>query len=518
MPLSGPGRSDATGNFVLSEVEVNARRLAGNAAQSWTPIKLAAAVADHSQDGYPAAFAIDGNRSTGWAIGTKVGSAHVPRELVVLPEHPIRMPGGVRLEVVLRHEHAERNYLIGCLRLSTAVGPVESLKIPNSIRRLAQVPAKSRSRQQRAELAAAFYETDVSRAPLASRIAALKSKKAALERLVPTTLVLKERKTPRESHVLIRGDFLRLGAVVTGGVPEFLPPLPPSKERPTRRDLARWLFDPANPLTARVTVNRAWQHFFGTGLVDTENDFGTQGSHPTHPELLDWLAGEFLRRDWSQKSLHRLIMTSATYRQSSDLRDDLLARDPNNRWLARQSRIRLEAESVRDAALAASGLLCPKIGGPSVHPPQPEGFYVITQQKKAWPETRGPDRFRRGMYTYFWRSSPYPMLPTFDAPDGNTTCTRRSRSDTPLQALTLANDRVFVEMADGLAERILRETGSDRRAQIQRAFLVCLSREPSRAETNRLGAFLDAQTGPPSKAWRAAARVLLNLDEFITRE
>ena len=318
--------------------------------------------------------------------------------------------------------------------------------------------------------------------------------------------------------MLIRGDFLRLGAVVTGGVPEFLPPLPPSKERPTRIDLARWLFDPANPLTARVTVNRAWEHFFGTGLVDTENDFGTQGSRPTHPALLDWLAGELIRRNWSQKSLHRLIVTSATYRQSSELRDDLLQRDPGNRWLARQSRLRLEAESVRDAALTASGLLCRKIGGPSVHPPQPEGFFVITQQKKAWPESQGADRYRRGMYTYFWRSSPYPMLPTFDAPDGNTTCTRRNRSDTPLQALALANDRVFVEMADGLAARIMHEAGGDHRAQIRRAFLVCLAREPSAAEADRLGTFLAAQTGPPSEAWRAAARVLLNLDEFITRE
>jgi mono/diheme cytochrome c family protein len=518
LPLSGPGRSDATGNFVLSEFEVNARPLAGSAIRGWMPIKLAAAVADHSQEGYPAAFAVDGDRSTGWAIGTKFGNPHIPRELMVIPRNPIRMAGGVRLKVVLRHEHSEPNYLVGCVRLSTAVGPVEALQVPNSIRGLALVPANKRTRQQRAELSAAFYETDVTRRPLGARVAVLKSQKAALDRRVPTTLVLSERKIPRDSHVLIRGDFLRLGAVVTGGVPEFLPPLPPSKERPTRIDLARWLFDPANPLTARVTVNRAWEHFFGTGLVDTENDFGTQGSRPTHPALLDWLAGELVRRGWSQKSLHRLIVTSATYRQSSELREDLIVRDPGNRWLARQSRLRLEAESVRDAALTASGLLCRKIGGPSVHPPQPEGFFVITQQKKAWPESQGADRYRRGMYTYFWRSSPYPMLPTFDAPDGNTTCTRRNRSDTPLQALTLANDRVFVEMSDGLAARILREAGGDHRAQIRRAFLVCLAREPSAAEADRLGTFLAAQTGPPSEAWRAAARVLLNLDEFITRE
>ena len=276
---------------------------------------------------------------------------------------------------------------------------------------------------------------------------------------------------------------------MSGGVPAFLPPLSTKTLRPTRLDLARWLFDPANPLTARVTVNRMWQHFFGIGLVDTENDFGMQGSPPTHPELLDWLASEFEHRGWSRKSLHRLIVTSATYRQSSFLRDDLREHDPNNRLLARQSRVRLEAETVRDAALAASGLLCAKLGGPSVYPPQPEGVFVVTQQKKAWPESKGPDRYRRGMYIHFWRSSPYPLLPTFDAPEGNTTCTRRSRSNTPLQALTLANDRVFMEMAAALAARILREAPSDTASRLRHAFEVCLCARavaPGRSPPRRL--------------------------------
>jgi hypothetical protein len=354
---------------------------------------------------------------------------------------------------------------------------------------------------------------------------------------------MQELPRPRESHVLIRGDFLRTGARVTGGVPVFLPPLPEKTTNPTRLDLARWLFDPANPLTARVTVNRMWQHFFAAGLVETENDFGSQGSPPTHPELLDWLASELVHRGWSRKSLQRLIVTSATYRQSSILRDDLRERDPGNHLLARQSRLRLEAEIVRDAALAASGLLCGKIGGPSVYPPQPEGIFVVTQQKKAWPESRGADRYRRGMYTHFWRSSPYPMLPTFDAPEGSTTCTRRVRSNTPLQALTLANDRVFIEIAQALATRILREPATDASSRLRRAFLVCLSRAPSPAEEIRLAQFIEAQrafyasspkpntlpfstvgtTGSETStvelaAWTAGARVLLNLDEFITRE
>jgi mono/diheme cytochrome c family protein len=521
LPLSGPGRSDATGNFVLSEFELNVRPLktgASASAANWKPIKLAAAIADHAQEGYPAAHAIDGDRSTGWAINTKVGSPHVNRELIVIPQSPIRISGGARLEVILRHEHSEPNFLIGRLRLSTASGSAEALRLPNSIHDLALISPQKRTKQQRAELTDAFHETDAARAPLAARVAALKARRATLDGLAPTTLVLSERKKPRESHVLIRGDFLRLGAVVTGGVPEFLPALETHSERPTRLDLARWLFDRSNPLTARVTVNRTWQHFFGVGLVDTENDFGTQGSRPTHPELLDWLSGELIRRGWSMKSLHRLIVTSATYRQASELRDDLLVRDPGNRWLARQSRLRLEAESVRDAALAASGLLCGKVGGPSVYPPQPEGLFVITQQKKAWPESRGADRYRRGLYTYFWRSSPYPMLPTFDAPEGNTTCTRRNRSNTPLQALTLANDRVFVEMSNALAARVLREAPSDSLSQVRHAFLVCLSREPSPAEEARLIAFLASERGSDIKRWHAAARVLLNLDEFITRE
>ncbi len=514
---------------MLSEFELRARPLkaAGGAASNWQSVHLAGAVADYAQEGFAARSAIDQNRATGWSIGTKIGSAHVDRELIVFPTHPIKNPGGTRIEVILRQQSPEPNFLIGRLRLSAAGGPADTLKVPNSIRELALVPKAKRKQDQRAELAAAFRATDPKRALLAGRVDAVRVEKTAVARMIPTTLVLRERSQPRESHIMIRGDFLRPGARVTGDVPAFLPPIAGKAAPPTRLQLARWLFDPANPLTARVTVNRMWQHFFGAGLVETENDFGTQGSSPSHPELLDWLSAEMMHRGWSRKSLHRLIVTSATYRQSSFLRDDLRERDPNNRLLARQSRIRLEAESVRDAALAASGSLYEKIGGPSVFPPQPEGLYVVTQTKKSWPENNGPDRFRRGLYIHFWRSSPYPLLPTFDAPDGNTTCTRRARSNTPLQALTLANDRVFTEIARVLAGRILSGTGSDPASRIRRAFEICLSREPSQAEAVRLAAFIDAQRPAGAvknievaelTAWTAGARVLLNLDEFITRE
>jgi hypothetical protein len=276
--------------------------------------------------------------------------------------------------------------------------------------------------------------------------------------------------------------------------------------------LAKWLTSRENPLTARVTVNREWQKFFGKGLVDTENDFGIQGSYPTHPELLDWLSAEFMERGWSFKRLHKLIVTSAAYKQSSTLRADLLKTDPSNKLLGRQNRLRLEAESIRDVSLVASGLFSPKIGGPGVFPPQAKEVFLFTQSNHQWKESKGPDRYRRGMYTHIWRQSQHPLLTTFDASDAQTTCTRRNRSNTPLQALHLANDPVFVELADGLGKRIEKES-SDDAGKVRFAFRVCFARDPSSAETARLLAYYEAQ-----KSWIAVARVLMNLDEFITRE
>jgi mono/diheme cytochrome c family protein len=366
-----------------------------------------------------------------------------------------------------------------------------------------------------------------------------------------TTMVLQERATPRETHLLIGGDFTRKGMRVTPGTPAVLPPLPPPAGRtPNRLDLARWLVDPQNPLTARVLVNRVWGQYFGLGLVETENDFGTQGTPPSHPELLDWLAAEVVRQGWSLKALHRLLVTSATYRQSSNARPELATVDPRNRLLARQARLRLEAEVVRDVCLAASGLLNPRVGGPSVFPPQPEGVGQFTQVKRAWAPSDGLARYRRGLYTHFWRAAPHPALTVFDAPDAGTTCTRRNRSNTPLQALTLLNDAGFSEYAYGLAARLLAETqlSGDSRL-VRQAFRLCLGREPAEPELRRLAAFLTKQEaryaadaagaaellkggGPAGQqlnevagvpdGHKAAlvllARVLLNLDEFITRE
>ncbi len=386
---------------------------------------------------------------------------------------------------------------------------------------------------------------------------------------VTSTLVLAERKEPRETRLFIKGDFTRPSDVVSPGVPAVLPPLTtrtalnagntrqelvpvaatkqkatPEKAltaSPDRLDLARWIVAPENPLTARVTVNRIWQQYFGRGIVETENDFGTQGLPPTHPELLDFLATELIAQKWSLKAIHRLIVSSATYRQSSHARPDLAEIDATNKLLARQNRLRLDAEIVRDAALGASGLLSPKLGGPPVFPPQPDGVMALGQVKREWKVDADEDRYRRGIYTFLFRATPHPALAVFDAPDGFSTCTRRMRSNTPLQALTLLNDQQFHEFARGLASRMLTEGPADPRERIAHGFRLCLARPPAAEELDRLEALLQQQlqhqgddidvpaswkliekpkgvTHQQYSAWVTVARVLLNLDETITRE
>ncbi|MBY0513054.1 MAG: DUF1549 and DUF1553 domain-containing protein, partial [Gemmataceae bacterium] len=360
-------------------------------------------------------------------------------------------------------------------------------------------------------------------------IAIIRNEIKRVQGKVQTTLVLRERPAPRPTFVMVRGDFLRKGDEVQPGFPAAAGATPAGKL--TRLDLARWLVSRDNPLTARVTVNREWQKFFGRGLTDTENDFGMQGSLPTHPDLLDWLAAEFMGptwraegrqapgEAWSMKRLHRLIVTSAAYRQASVTRKDLAAADARNLLLGRQNRLRLEAESIRDVSLCASGLLNPKVGGPGVYPPQPKEVFAFTQSNHPWPESKGPDRYRRGMYTYIWRQSQHPLFTTFDAADAQTACTRRNRSNTPLQALHLANDPVFVEFADAFGRRIETDGPADDAGRVRFAFRVCFARDPRPAEAARVLAYLDSQRKTdPKAAWPAVARVLMNLDEFITRE
>lgn len=357
-----------------------------------------------------------------------------------------------------------------------------------------------------------------------------------------TALVMVERDEPRPTHIHIRGDYLSHGRQVLPAVPRVFPPLSSDSEKPTRLDLAKWLVSKEHPLTSRVIANRIWQVYFGKGLVESDDDFGTKGELPTHPELLDWLASEFQRLGWSMKQFHRLIVTSAVYRQTSHVRPELVPVDPRNQLLARQNRLRLDAELVRDATLAASGLLSHKIGGPSVYPPQPEGVMRLTQSVKHWKPSVGEDRYRRGMYTFFWRLTPHPFLMAFNAPEANTTCTRRTRANTPLQSLMLLNDEAFIEAAQALAARVLREAPSaDDTARIEFACRLCLSRNPTTEELAVLGQLLavdradsdgiDQQrkfiaeeklprgtSASELLAWTTVSRAILNLDEFVTRE
>lgn len=316
-----------------------------------------------------------------------------------------------------------------------------------------------------------------------------------------TTLVMKELPKPRKTTVFVKGDFTRPAEEVTPGTPGVLHKFENTTGKANRLDLARWIVSPQNPLTARVIINRVWQQYFGRGLVETENDFGSQGSQPSHVELLDWLAIEFMERKWSLKEMHRLIVTSQAYRQNSSDRPELREKDPNNYLLGRQRRLRLDAEIVRDVDLTVSDLLSPKLGGPPVFPPIPEGVMNLGQVKRAWTVSKGPDRYRRGIYTFFYRATPPPSLVVFDAPEGQSTCTRRTRSNTPLQALTLLNDASYFEFATAL-EKIIRKEG------IESAFRRCTSRRP-KADELAILKNLDTLN---------AARVLLNLDETVTRE
>jgi hypothetical protein len=348
--------------------------------------------------------------------------------------------------------------------------------------------------------------------------------------------VMVEEPLPRASHILQRGDWKKPGAGVSPAVPGFLHAAPAGAP-PSRLALARWLVAPENPLTARVAVNRLWQELFGRGLVRTSEDFGAQGEKPSHPELLDWLAARFMDSGWKRKALIKTLVMSAAYRQSSAARPEIDARDAGNTLLSHQSRLRLPAESIRDSALAVSGLLYPAIGGRSVRPPLPKGVIDLAYGIDAgWPESTGRDRYRRGLYIHFQRTVPYPQLMNFDAPDASLAACKRERSNTPLQALNLLNDPVFMEAARTLAGRLLREGAS-----VESLFRICLSRSPSRREAELAEAFLRRQeqevfgadaaaasllhpvelpgvTPARAAAWTALASAVLNLDEFITRE
>ena len=366
--------------------------------------------------------------------------------------------------------------------------------------------------EERMRMRLAVYSGDLTKdeilVSIDKELATLRANKPKL----PRTMIMRDLAKPRDAYVHLGGDFMRKGAPVTPGVPRILPPLAKPSIHANRLDLAEWLVDPKHPLTSRVTVNRVWQNYFGRGIVDSESDFGAQGDKPTHAELLDWLALEFIEKGWSQKALHRLIVTSATYRQGSNPS----ATDPENKLFSHQNRLRLDAEIIRDASLIASGLFAPKLGGPSVYPPQPAGVYQVTQVRREWKTSTGEDRYRRGMYTFFQRSAPHPSLVVFDAPDSSVSCTRRNRSNTPLQALTQLNDESSTEFAEALARRITQSATADP-ARVATGYQIALSRNPRPAELERMLRFIRVQRDSQQDPWPAVARILINLDEFLTR-
>ena len=381
---------------------------------------------------------------------------------------------------------------------------------------------------------------------LTKKVNELKKKVDKIDLAIPTTLVMKELPKPRPTYILLRGAYDKKGAQVDAGTPASLPPM--AKVLPKNRlGLAKWLVDPSNPLTARVTMNRLWQSVFGIGIVRTPEDFGTQGALPSHPELLDWLAVEFVQSGWDIKAMMHLLVTSTTYRQSSRLTPTLIEKDPQNRLLSRGSRYRLQAEFLRDQALATSGLLDKEIGGPSVHPYHPPGLYeqvVAGKGASTYVQDKGAGLYRRTMYSYWKRSVPNPSMLTFDAPFRETCTVRRSRTNTPMQALNLMNDPTYVEAAEFLALRMCTEGGSTMDSKLSFGFRLVTARPPTSAELSHLHSAAtrsiidfkanpeeamdllnvgESQLGDPVAptelaAYAIVAAILLNLDETVTRE
>jgi len=537
LPGKGPGRA-ANGNFVLSDV-----RTYFGPSQTLKPehaVKLVRATSDFAQSKFPPTGAIDGDRAkTGWAVAPQMGKSHHAEFFF---ERPLEREGEGWLQIVLDQQYGGQ-HTIGRFRVRIRTGTDPNDTIPDRIQALLKTGTEARTEGQRKELidwfAARHPDTEKVRVSLDAH-----RKSAPKEPVMSVRVINQRAKSPRSTYVLRRGEFLqpiREREIIPAGL-NVLHPLRLRKETTDRMDLAEWIVSRENPLTPRVTVNHIWKHLFGAGIVRTVNDFGVRGEKPSHPKLLDWLAAFFRdQAGWSRKKLIRLIVLSATYRQSSAHRSELLEIDPQNVLLARQNRLRGEAETVRDFSLAVSGLLSKKVGGPSVFPPLPPGVTDLSYAGNfKWKTSQGEDRYRRGMYTFFKRTAPHPNLTTFDCPDANLTCVQRQSSNTPLQALILLNNAVFTEAARAFSQRMLKLEGLSDEVRLNRAFERCVARLMTESETAQFLSLLevsrkwyvshpdDAKTliGPAttegvtaaeSAAWTATCRVMLNMDEFITR-
>jgi hypothetical protein len=557
----GFGRSH-NGNVVVNRVEVEIDP-PGDAPA--LPVALGRAEADYEQAGWPAASVLGVGQ--GWAIDGHLPDKRQPRRLAVFPTAAVEVPENARLRIRVRQEVID-GHAFGRFRLARSSAPpelagVSGLGVPVPVRDSLRIDAAARTPDQQQVITASYR--DKVGGPVKQAEAARDMARKALDAFrdaLPSAMVMREG-PPRDAFVLTRGEYDKPGEKVEPGLPAFLPPLPPGRKA-DRLTLAEGIVSRDHPLTARVWVNRQWERLFGTGLVKTSENLGSQAEYPSHPELLDWLAAEFMEgtnlpqvagspaRPWDMKALLKLLLTSSVYRQSSRVTADALARDPANRLLGRGPRVRLPGEIVRDQALAAAGLLVPSIGGPSVRPWMPEGVWDETSKYgnlRGYVPDTGPGRFRRSMYTVWKRTAGPPTMLLFDAPNRETCTVKRSRTNTPLQALALLNETTFLEAAQGLARRMVAEGGADPAARIARGYALVLGRAPDGPELETLltglaadrGAFAadaksaedfivagaagrtvaEATAGLAADefaAWCLVANVLLNLDEFVMRE
>ena len=544
LPNGGPGR-DPEGNFFLSAFDVNVSPLSSSpASPKSTFVSMKNVAANESQSGYSA----DGILSKepglhGWAIDTAPSPGGVPRLFAVfVADKPFGFEGGTELTIRMKHQmrHSSRNVGRFRIAVTSATDPAWAAKLPARLWPVLEMKPELRTAKQTENLEAAYREESPLLDSARKQLAGLQHDLKKLD--IATAMVMEEKPglTRPATYIRERGSFLSHGEEVYADVPSSLNPLPKG-EPPNRLALAEWLVSEDNPLTARVTVNRFWETMFGHGLVETSEDFGTQGELPSHPELLDFLATSFMDNGWSMKKIQRLMVTSATYRQSSRDTPELVAKDPYNRLYAHGPRFRLEAEAVHDLALSAGGLLKLKMYGPSLFPYQPDGIWDVPYSSDKWIMSQGDDRYRRSLYTFMRRSAPYPSMVTFDAPSREFCTVRRVRTNTPLQALTTLNDPFFFDAARAMAARMVKEGGDTESARVTYGFRLVVSRVPAQVEQERVLAYYREQltryrvdnkaaaevigikTDPPSKAaelaaWTLVANVLLNMDETLSKD
>jgi hypothetical protein len=536
LPAKGPGTA-SNGNFVLTQFKVTQVSKDGKELD----LKVERVIADHSQANFDVAGALGTNANTGWAVLPEVGKPH---EAVFQLAKPLAVAAGEKVKVTLGFQSPHAQHNIGRLRITTtgAAKPAENWLSPD-LRTLLGIAAKDRTPEQKTAVAAYYRDRAAATLPQREKLQQVAAQKQQIESSA-ARCIISVSGPPRTIRILPRGNWLDdSGEVMQPATPGFLGNFDVKDRRATRLDLADWVVDSKNPLVGRVFVNRVWKLLFGRGITKAAEDFGTQGEYPSHPELLDYLTVDFQENGWDIKRLVKQIVMSRTYRQSSLASPEQREKDPANVYLARQSRFRYEAEIVRDNALAVGGLLVPKIGGPSVFPYQPAGYWAyLNFPVREWQNSTGEGLYRRGLYTHWQRSFLHPSLVAFDAPSREECTVDRPRSNTPLQALVLLNDPTYVEAARALAAKAI-SSASDTPARLEYLYRRALQRSPRDGEVKTLAALLDKHRqeyqadakaarelttvgvfkasegldGADLAAWTSVARVLLNLHETITR-